>query len=60
MTTRAYDDDFGPLPVIYGAVHSINDEKPDDAPVLWIPDPERPSQYVEHVVRPQRRPLGFR
>lgn len=49
------------LPDLYsGSAGYVSSERPDDVPILWIPDQDRPSQYVEHEVRPRKRPIGFR
>jgi hypothetical protein len=42
-----------------GSVSYVSHDKAEDVPTLWVPDPERPSLYVERPVLPRRRPIGF-
>lgn len=42
-----------------GSAGYVSNERSEDGPSLWIPNPEAPSMYVEHPVRPRRRPIGF-
>lgn len=42
-----------------GAAHYVSAEGPEAVPFLWVPDPERPSMYVERPVKTVKRRIGF-
>lgn len=42
-----------------GSASYVSDRTPDGRPFILIPNPEAPSQYVEHYPEPRRRPIGF-
>lgn len=42
-----------------GSAGYVSNDASEAVPVLWIPDPERPSQYVEHRTGPERPAIGF-
>jgi hypothetical protein len=51
----AWDDWFWVDPLMSGSAHAVSDTRPDEPPVILVPDRER-GGYREHQVRP--RPQG--
>jgi hypothetical protein len=54
------------VPLVTGSAEPLTTPSTADRPpvVLWLPDPEQPRGWREHMVRrtapePERRPLGF-
>jgi hypothetical protein len=54
----AWDDDFWVDSLMPGSAHAVSDQRPDDPPVILVPDGK--GDYREHrvVPRPKGR-MGF-
>jgi hypothetical protein len=55
----AWDDDFWIDSPMSGSAHYVSSDKPDDPPVILVPDGK--GDYREHVAAPRPKGrLGFR